>query len=152
MRKSSDATKPLSSLNVIVELFNRLRNYYKKTMQWLVCLLHVNELPLRHLFLHIDGTTAGPKSFLRPIGKFLTVFTEFHITSYQPISLLQPLLCVAVKNLSTVQKYLFQKYQPVSEGHRPCNLALRKLGPLNHLQLPKKFSASTFASMFNPTT
>ena len=38
---------------------------------WLVCQLHGNELPFRHLFSHCDGGlgTSGPDSFKGPLGK-----------------------------------------------------------------------------------
>ena len=38
---------------------------------WLICMLHGNELPLRHLFSHCDGGlwTSGPDSFKGPLGK-----------------------------------------------------------------------------------
>lgn len=32
-------------------------------VQCSVCLLHMNELTLRHLFCELNGTTTGPKSF-----------------------------------------------------------------------------------------
>lgn len=32
-----------------------LEKQIKKPLQWIVCLLHMNELPLRHLFAYIDG-------------------------------------------------------------------------------------------------
>ena len=38
----------------------------RKPLQWLVCQLHGNELPLRHLFLHLDGSTTGPRAFSGP--------------------------------------------------------------------------------------
>jgi len=31
--------------------------------------LHSNELPLRPVFLELDGTTKSPDSFLGPVGK-----------------------------------------------------------------------------------
>lgn len=43
----------------------------KKPLQWLVCLFHFNELPLRSLFLHLDGKTCGPTQFCGIIGKSL---------------------------------------------------------------------------------
>ena len=49
-----------------------LEEKYKKPLQWLVCLLHANELPLRHLLQHLDGSTSGPRAFSGPIGKALT--------------------------------------------------------------------------------
>ena len=36
---------------------------------WLVCMLHTNELPFRHLFIALDGeTTSSDKSFVGPLG------------------------------------------------------------------------------------
>ena len=32
-------------------------------VQHIICLLHLNELPLRHLFYDLDGVTAGPDTF-----------------------------------------------------------------------------------------
>jgi len=40
-----------------------------RPLQWVVCLLHCNELPLRHVFLELDGTTKSPDSFSGPVGK-----------------------------------------------------------------------------------
>ena len=39
-----------------------------RSLQWLVCLLHANELPLRHLLQHVDGVTHVPRAFSGPIG------------------------------------------------------------------------------------
>src|SRR5215469_15257975 len=40
-------------------------------LQWDICLLHVNELPLRHIFMKIDGTPKGPDKFSGPIDSQL---------------------------------------------------------------------------------
>jgi len=37
----------------------------RKPLQWLICMLHGNELPLRYLLRSLDGTTAGPRVFFR---------------------------------------------------------------------------------------
>ena len=42
-----------------------------RPLQWEVCLLHCSELPLRHVFLELDGTTKSPDSFSGPVGKKL---------------------------------------------------------------------------------
>src|SRR6218665_913363 len=46
---------------------------FEHPLQWLahVCLLHANELPLRHLFEALDGATTGPSGFSGSIGKRL---------------------------------------------------------------------------------
>ena len=46
--------------------------HLSKPLQWCVCLLHSNELPLRHLFEHLDGAISDPSVFSRAIGKALT--------------------------------------------------------------------------------
>ena len=43
-----------------------------KPLQWIICLLHCIELPLRHLFRSIDETTSGPNAFSGPIGQFIS--------------------------------------------------------------------------------
>jgi len=42
-----------------------------RPLQWVVCLLHCNKLPLTHVFLELDGTTKCPDSFSGPVGKKL---------------------------------------------------------------------------------
>lgn len=42
-----------------------------RPLQWIIYLLHINELPLRHLYVHIDGSNSGPQMFLGEIGKQL---------------------------------------------------------------------------------
>ena len=48
-----------------------LEKLFNKPFQWVICLLHTNELPLRHVFTMLDGTTKSLDSFSGPIGKSL---------------------------------------------------------------------------------
>ena len=41
----------------------------RRPLHWCICLLHTNELPLRHLFQKLDGPTTGDKSFYGHIGQ-----------------------------------------------------------------------------------
>ena len=34
-----------------------------RSLQWVICLLHLNELPLRHVFQNLDGVISGPDFF-----------------------------------------------------------------------------------------
>ncbi|GBL92290.1 hypothetical protein AVEN_35839-1 [Araneus ventricosus] len=45
----------------------------------------INELPFRHIFQHIDGQIAGPKSFSGPIGQQLTCYEKLPVVDYEPI-------------------------------------------------------------------
>ena len=38
---------------------------------WLICALHTNELPLRHLIKGLDGDTLSDNKFRGPIGKLV---------------------------------------------------------------------------------
>ena len=60
-------------------VIRRLEVSVQRPLQWLVCLLHSNELPLRHLFLHLDGATTGPLGFYGPIGKALNSYMELQL-------------------------------------------------------------------------
>ena len=40
----------------------RLEQHYGKNLHWFVCMLHGNELPLRHLLFAKDGKLKGPSS------------------------------------------------------------------------------------------
>lgn len=46
----------------------------------------MNELPLRHLFVHIDGSTTGPQTFSGEIGKQLESCEKKSVVQFQPIS------------------------------------------------------------------
>ena len=48
-----------------------------RRLVWLICLLHVNELPLRHLFVDLDDPTQGDKAFKGPIAKILKHVEEY---------------------------------------------------------------------------
>lgn len=65
-------------------VFHQLENHVGCPLQWSICLLHFNELPFRHIFQHIDGQTAGPKSFTGPIGQQLTCCEKLPVVDYEP--------------------------------------------------------------------
>jgi hypothetical protein len=56
-----------------------------RPVNWFICMLHTNELPLRHLFTHLDGVTSGATSFTGPIGKALQTCESKPIVQFQPI-------------------------------------------------------------------
>ena len=58
-----------------------------RPLQWAVCLLHCNELPLRHIFITIDGKTESPETFCGKIGKELSgCMSEWPIADFKAIS------------------------------------------------------------------
>ncbi|GBM93426.1 hypothetical protein AVEN_268466-1 [Araneus ventricosus] len=56
-----------------------------RPLQWFVCQLHTNDLPLRHLFTHVDRTTTGPRSLIGEIRKSLAGCEKLSVVSCTPI-------------------------------------------------------------------
>ena len=113
-----------------------LERNIQKPVQWLVCLKHSNELPMRHVFNKLDGGygTSGPESFKGPIGKDLSgdihldpVSTFEKIESNLP-DLPEPVLADMSRDFVLLYRYS----RAVSEGSVSDDLASQKPGPLNH--------------------
>lgn len=62
-----------------------LETQLNKPLQWSICLLHANELPLRHLLQNLDGDTKGPNSLSGPIGSLLADCEKAPIVDFLPI-------------------------------------------------------------------
>ena len=84
--------------------------HIRHRLHWDICLLHTNELPLRHLVQKFDGPTSGSVSFKGPIGKMLADVEELEWDeNFLPI-VEGPELCPEPEifsDLSTDQKHLF---------------------------------------------
>ena len=59
----------------------------KRQLQWLICLLHGNELPLQHFMTNFDGPSTGLKTLSGPLGKRLGDCERREVPSLKKISL-----------------------------------------------------------------
>ena len=65
--------------------FSRLEELLNKPLQWIVCSLHTNDLPLRHVFGALDGSTSGPHNFVGSTEKILHgPVSSWTITQFKP--------------------------------------------------------------------
>lgn len=101
-----------------------------KPVHWFICLLHGNELPLRHLFEKLDGKTSGPNSFTGPIGKQLKYCETLTVKEFTLIKVDLPDMDFC--DLSTDQKYLYEMHQSISSGSVSEALASRQPGNISH--------------------
>jgi hypothetical protein len=101
-----------------------------KPLQRLVCQLHANELPLRHLVEKLDGKTSGPRGFTGPIGKLLPNCESLPLVEFEQIDAEEQL--VDSENLSTDQKYLFEMHHAIVSGDCSQDLAHRNPGKMAH--------------------
>ena len=60
------------------ELLNR-------PLQWFLCLLHTNELPLEDVFAILDGATSGPDIFAEPIVKKKGSVSNWPVTQLKQV-------------------------------------------------------------------
>ena len=103
----------------------------KKT--WLVCFLHLNELPFRHLLQDLDGKTSSDHTFSGPIGKTLE---NLEINpKFTPVRIGYPLIELdqeVIDDLSTDQKYAYRIVLAVRSGILSADLANMDIGPVCH--------------------
>lgn len=110
-----------------------LEKYFERPLQWCVCMLHANELPLRHLFMSLDGSTSGPKAYSGPIGKELAVCeTKTPVPFCAVAGNLPELPENVVNELSTDQSYLYEICQAIISGSCSPDLASRQPGKMAH--------------------
>ncbi|GBO02572.1 hypothetical protein AVEN_39684-1 [Araneus ventricosus] len=76
-----------------------------RPLQRFVCQLHSNELPLCHLFAHVDRTPTVPRSLTGEIRKSFSGCEKLSVVTSMPI---ECKLCEVTnkKDLSTDQLYL----------------------------------------------
>lgn len=107
-----------------------LEKRLQRPLQWIICMLHLNELPLKHLFNKLDGVTKGPYSHAGPIGNLLENCEELPIAKYERIEGQLPE--IQFEGLSTDQKYLYEITISIISGHCHDGLANKSPGKISH--------------------
>ena len=107
-----------------------LEQELEKPLQWLICQLHANELPLRHLIIKLDGPTTGPKGFTGSICRQLSKCEELPLIDFEPVEC-EDIDCDP-SILSTDQKYLLEACRAVSTGECGESLQHRDPGNISH--------------------
>lgn len=112
-----------------------LETHLGKPVHWFVCLLHANELPLRHLIIKMDGDTTGPNAWKGPIGQAITKDVwKKEIVQFEKIE-----FKCDIDNIDSVsasysadQKYLFNMCKAISTGHVSESLAKQTIDEVSH--------------------
>ena len=100
-------------------------------------MMHINELPLRHLFAEIDGPTSSPNAFKGPIGKRLTALPTLTSCDVVEYAIMEspnlPVLSESeICDLSTEQKYLYLITQAIATGNCSGRIASMEPGNMSH--------------------
>ena len=64
----------------------RMEDEFGHRLVWHICMLHTNELPLRHLLIDLDGPTTGHGSFIGPIDRLCKSAESLPKASFVPIT------------------------------------------------------------------
>ena len=109
----------------------------QRPLQWVTSLLHCNELPLRHVFKALDGTTKSPDSFPGVIGSHLNgIVSDWKVANFKSIYNQNfPLVPSSViDELSADQYYGYRICMAVMMGPSAINkdLELLEVGGLSH--------------------
>lgn len=107
-----------------------------RKLSWIICWLHLNELPLRHLITALDGQTSSDRTFTGPLGKLLPHVTKLPVRErFDAIPVNGELVALSpdvVKDLSTDQMYGYRMVEAISSGQLPTDLAHLGIGPIVH--------------------
>ncbi|CAH2098548.1 unnamed protein product [Euphydryas editha] len=123
-----------------------LKRRLSRPLQWIICLLHANELPLRHLFTYLDGPTAGPKSFVGRIGKATETCETLPLIQFLRIEGEQ--LPPISTDISTDKKYLYEITTAVMSGSCPPDLIHRSSDPPQNLVKLATFIIKSYAPVW----
>ncbi|KAG0722390.1 hypothetical protein GWK47_006057 [Chionoecetes opilio] len=103
---------------------------------WSICLLHTNELPLRHLITSIDGPTSSDTGFTGPVCSLLSSVNEMQynaefrgVPGGEDLTEIPEYILV---NMSTDQQVSYQLVQAVKRGVLPSELQEIKCGKVSH--------------------
>ena len=111
-------------------------NQLGRKLIWLICALHKNELPLKHLMIELDGQTTSNNKFSGPVEKIVDKVTKFRVKDNIPklnakIELIE-LREDVIKSLSHDQKYLYDITCAIKSGIFPEDLKDRAIGVHDH--------------------
>ena len=109
----------------------------EKKLTWIICSLHTNELPLRHLIIQLDGPTSSDTKFTGTLGiEICKDVQDYEINSnFKKISD-GPGVCElppdVVQDLSTDQRYAYRIAQVIRSGEIDWDLVYCQIGPVVH--------------------
>ncbi|GBO39692.1 hypothetical protein AVEN_62058-1, partial [Araneus ventricosus] len=109
---------------VLNGVIRRLELKLQRPIQWIICLLHFKELPLRHVFEYIDDKSSIPTSYTGGIERNLKGCKKLPLVSFNSIEFDLP--GIDPTNLCCDQRYLSDICIPISSGVCSSDLAKRQ--------------------------
>ena len=107
-----------------------------RRLVWSICLLHTNELPLRHLIQELDGPTGSGNTFTGPVEKLLPKTQSLpYNPEFEPLTLGEPVPEMPpdmMSDLSWGQQFGYKMLKALEAGAVPPSLQRMMIGPTDH--------------------
>jgi len=105
----------------------------QKPLHWIICYLHLNELPLRHLCQKLIGESDGPGLMKGEIGKALICCEKVPLASngFKPIPKVTEMPIVDPEVLSHDQLYLYMIIESIKKQSFSNDFLNKKPGPMS---------------------
>ena len=116
--------------------FASLEKKLNRKLLWVLCMLHLNELPLRHVFVNLDGPTSSNNTFKGVIGKILPRVEDLDWNDkFEKVQVgpgLSELSEEVASDLSSDQRMLFLAFVSIWNGQTRIELYSLSPGPISH--------------------
>lgn len=113
-------------------IIRKMEEKLGRPLQWLICTIHGNELPLRNLLKNYEGPTTGPLGYSGPISKAVVECEKLKVVKFKPLKAEIDLPKINSRELSKDQNYLYEISKSVAEGHCSEDLEKRYPGNISH--------------------
>ena len=113
-------------------VIRKLELHINQPLQWLVCLLHLNELPLRQLFKFYGHHTVGPNHMSGELSDTLINCASANVENFASIPNSIHEFNLDNVMLSTDQKYLYDICLAINYGVANTSILNRNPGTISH--------------------
>lgn len=116
--------------NGIVRRFEELLG---RPVQWIICILHLNELVFHRLFKFLDSSSSSPHGYSSDLGQQLLICETLKPVKFKRISLDVDQLPANIDqwNLTNDQKYLLEMAKAIDAGYLSEKLSKQKPGKMH---------------------
>lgn len=114
-------------------IIRRFEELLGRPVQWIICILHLNELIFHRLFKFLDKSSCSPQSYSSELGNQLLKCEECKPVKFKRIVLDIHRLPANIQdwNLTSDQKYLLEIAKAVNAGNLKEQLANKKPGTMH---------------------
>lgn len=111
-------------------IIQHFENLLHRPLHWLICVLHLNEILFKAVFVHLDGITKGPNQFSGAIGRQLEIAHTLEIVNYERISLENMPPDISIESINYEQTYIYKLAKAIDTGECSDDLAQCNVGVL----------------------